>query len=284
MSIYSPAAAVKVAPQPQVGPRVFVIGNEKGGTGKSTVAVNLVVGLLRSGQRVACIDIDARQATLGRYMANRRLFAARHGVTLPFPTDVILPTTEGDSRADAEAEDQRKLAELVAELGATHDSIVIDTPGRNDHMTRLAHSHADVLITPINDSHIDLDLIATLDPATLKVLKPSIYSDLVWEQRKQRALWRRPPLEWIVMLNRVRQVDSKNAREIESVLKQLAPRFRFQIAPGFGERTIFREMFQDGLTLLDMREAGIERSLSMSHVAARNEIRILMEMLGYGLS
>jgi len=281
--MYSSAAAVNLAQDAQTGPRVFVIGNEKGGTGKSTVAVNLVVGLMRSGQRVACIDIDARQATLGRYMANRRAFAARQGVTLPCPTDVVLPTTEGDSRAEAEAEDQRKLAELVSELGATHDAIVIDTPGRNDHMTRLAHSHADVLITPINDSHIDLDLIATLDPATLKVVKPSIYSDLVWEQRKQRAMWGRRPLEWIVMLNRVRQVDSKNAREIETILKGLAPRFRFQIAPGFGERTIFREMFQDGLTLLDLREAGIERSLSMSHVAARNEIRILLEMLGYGI-
>ena len=278
------AAAPMPHPVPQSPrARVFVVGNEKGGSGKSTVAINLIVGLLRSGLSVAAIDIDARQGTLTRYLANRRAFCARTGVALPVPTHIAIDPSSADSRAVAEAEERAHVAAVLEDLAARHDAIVVDTPGRSDHLTRLLHTYADTLITPINDSHIDLDLIGTVDPESRRVVRPSVYSELVWEQRKERARMNRPPIDWVLMRNRIRQTDTKNAREIEQLVKNLSKRFAFRVAPGFGERVIFREMFPNGLTLLDLRESGIDTPLTISHVAARNEIRILLEMLGVSL-
>lgn len=263
--------------------RVIVVGNEKGGSGKSTVAINLIVGLLRSGLTVASIDIDARQGTLTRYLANRRTYAGRRGIALPMPAHVAVLPSDSDSRNAAEADERARLATVMEELAGAHDAIVVDTPGRSDHLTRLMHSYADTLITPINDSHIDLDLIGTVDPETRKVIRPSVYSELVWEQRKERARWNRRPIDWILMRNRIRQTDTRNAREIEQIVNSLSRRFAFRVAPGFGERVIFREMFPNGLTLLDLREARIDTPLTLSHVAARNEIRILLDMIGVRL-
>lgn len=247
--------------------RIYVIGNEKGGTGKSTVAFNLAVGLLRAGKSVGCIDLDPRQATLARQVENRRAFAGRTGTALPQPAVEI-------------ADGPEALNGALEALAGRHDAVVVDTPGRPDPAAQEAHSHADVLITPLNDSHVDLDLIGRLDPGTRSSARPGVYAEMVWKQRMVRAGSGRKALDWIVMLNRVRQVDSHNTREVRGLLANLAKRFAFDIAPGFGERTIFREMFPDGLALMDLRQPGIERTLSMSHVAARNEVRRLLDMLG----
>ena len=165
-------------------------------------------------------------------------------------------------------------------LAGRHDAVVVDTPGRPDPAARRAHAHADVLITPLNDSHVDLDLIGRLEAGSRLRARPGVYAEMVWKQRMVRAGAGRRALDWIVMLNRVRQVDSRNTREVRSLLQDLSRRFAFNIAPGFGERTIFREMFPDGLGLMDLRRPGVERTLSMSHVAARNEVRRLLDMLG----
>ena len=247
--------------------RIYVLGNEKGGTGKSTVAFNLVVGLLRAGQSVGCIDLDPRQATLARQVENRRAFAARTGIPLPEPE---LATADGTEA----------LEDALKALAGRCDAVVVDTPGRTDPAAQRAHSHADVLITPLNDSHVDLDLIGRLDAGGRSSARPGVYAEMVWKQRMVRAGSGRRALDWIVMLNRVRQVDSHNTREVRGLLRNLAKRFAFEIAPGFGERTIFREMFPDGLGLMDLRQPGIDRTLSMSQVAGRNEVRRLLDMLG----
>ncbi len=247
--------------------RIYVLGNEKGGTGKSTVAFNLVVGLLRAGKSVGCIDLDPRQATLARQVENRRAFAGRTGVALPEPEVQIADGVEA-------------LEDALKALAGRHDAVVIDTPGRADPAAQSAHAHADVLITPLNDSHVDLDLIGRLDAGGRASARPGLYAEAVWKQRMVRAASGRKALDWIVMLNRVRQVDSRNTREVRGLLQNFAKRFAFEVAPGFGERTIFREMFPDGLGLMDLRQPGIDRALSMSHVAARNEVRRLLDMLG----
>ena len=56
-------------------PRVIVVGNEKGGSGKSTVAMHIAVGLMKSHQRVATIDLDSRQKTFTHYIENRHAWA-----------------------------------------------------------------------------------------------------------------------------------------------------------------------------------------------------------------
>ncbi|MBL8697733.1 MAG: ATPase [Alphaproteobacteria bacterium] len=272
MSITLPNAPAK-------RPRVIVLGNEKGGSGKSTAAMHLIVGLLHAGRRVGSMDVDSRQATLSRYLDNRRATIAGKGVTLPMPDHrrVDLSAQRGEA---ADADERVRFEAALAELSAQHEVVVIDTPGSDTFLSRLAHSHADTIVTPMNDSFVDMDLIAKVDPDTLKVLKPSLYAVMVWEQRKQRALRDRSSIDWIVMRNRLASIEARNKRAVGQVLEQLSRRIGFRLAPGFGDRVIFRELFLQGLTLLDLGQKGLGVAMSMSHVAARQEVRDLLKAVG----
>ena len=257
-------------------PHIIVLGNEKGGSGKSTTALHLIVALLRQGKTVASFDLDARQGTLTRYVENRRAYVAERDVRLPMPEHESLHRSDADSRREAEAE-ERALVEAAFARHQAKDFIVCDTPGSDTHLSRLAHTRADTLITPLNDSFVDLDLLARVTRDGKKILGPSIYSQLVWEQRLARAKTGARPIDWIVMRNRLSHTQARNKRDVGTLLQDLARRIGFRLAPGFGERVIFRELFVQGLTLLDLRESGTQ--LSMSHVAAREEVRALLETI-----
>ena len=260
--------------------RVIVLGNEKGGSGKSTTAMHLVVALLQTGKSVGVIDLDARQGTLSRYIENRRAFVAEGGPKLPLPELVRVERSDLPTRGEARQEESERLEAALRELKDC-DLLVVDTPGSDNTLSRLGHALADVLVTPLNDSFIDLDLLARIDPEGNKILGPSVYSEMVWEQRQNRARAGRPPLDWIVMRNRLAHVDARNKREIGRLLDALAKRIGFRLAPGFGERVIFRELFPKGLTLLDLKERGAGVELTMSHVAARQEVRQLLDTIGF---
>jgi chromosome partitioning protein len=255
---------------------VVVLGNEKGGTGKSTAAMHIITNLLRQNYRVASIDVDARQGTLSRYVENRRLRGKNTGEDLPLPDHEAIFKSSLPNIEDAEAEEKEKIFSAFSRF-QNHDYIVIDTPGSDSYLSRLAHSFADTLITPLNDSFIDLDMLVRVNADSLDILKPSTYSEMVWEQKKQRAIRDGGSIDWIVMRNRLSSIHSRNKEEMEKVLKALAKRIGFRLVSGFGERVIFRELFLSGLTLLDMRESNLP--LSLSHVAAKQELANLMELI-----
>jgi chromosome partitioning protein len=253
--------------------KVIVLGNEKGGTGKSTIAMHMVVALLRQGKLVGSIDLDARQATLSRYIENRR----RHD-----PEGKSL--CHSDHRAVPPSDDPVKDAALFHqhfdELRQRHEVIVIDTPGSDHPLSRLGHSFADLLVTPLNDSFVDLDLLAAVDGDGMKITRPGRYAEMVWETKKARALRGEiGGVEWFVLRNRLSTLDARNKRDMERLLAALAKRIGFQLADGLNERVIYRELFLQGLTLLDLGE-GEAPVLSMSHIAARQELRRLITALG----
>jgi len=253
--------------------QVIVVGNEKGGTGKSTVAMHLIVSLLGLGGSVGSIYLDARQATLTRYIENRRRRIDK-GHALPMSEHEPVPPTD-DPQADAE----RFLA-VLERLRAAHDVVVIDTPGSNHPLSRLGHSFADMLVTPLNDSFIDLDVLAKVDPDSMKITRPSHYSEMVWETKKERALrGQKGAADWFVLRNRLSSLDARNKREMERLLGDLSKRIGFRCIGGLGERVIYRELFLEGLTLLDLG-AGSGIEMSMSHVASRQELRQLIGALG----
>ena len=264
---------------PPDGARVVVVGNEKGGSGKSTIAMHLAVALLKSGKRVATLDLDARQGTLSRFVDNRRR-AAERAPGLLLPEHGIVERSAAGDRDMAEMDERARFAGALDAARARHDFVVIDTPGSDTFLSQLAHSHADVIVTPINDSFIDLDVIALVDGESLEILRPSHYAVLVWEQKKQRAKRDRRAIDWIVLRNRLSHLDARNKRQIGQVLAKLARRLGFRIAGGFSERVVFRELFLKGLTLLDVREPGAGVDLNMSHVAARAELADLLAALG----
>lgn len=257
-------------------PMIIVIGNEKGGTGKSTISMHLLVHFMRSGFGVASIDVDARQGTLSRYLENRESFSKRKGVMLPMPMHVPVHRSKNAVVADAEAEEKASFDAVLARF-SDKDILLVDTPGSDTYLSRYAHSHADVLITPLNDSFIDLDLLARVDPDTGKIERPSTYSEMVWDQKKQRAMRGLRSFEWIVIRNRLSPHRAKNKVQMQKTLDALSGRIGFKLGDGLGERVIFRELFLDGLTLLDLKDAGV--SLSLSHLTAKQELRSLLLML-----
>jgi chromosome partitioning protein len=259
---------------------VIVTGNEKGGSGKSTTAMHLAVGLLRDGLRVASIDLDARQGTFSTYLSNRRHFIDDKGKNLPMPEVRVIEHNTDNNRDAAEADDERRLAETIDELSLNSDVIIIDTPGADSVLTRLGHSFADTLITPLNDSFIDLDVLAHVDPVTLQIKNPSHYSEMVWQEKMRKAKRDGGPIDWIVMRNRLSHLDARNKREIERLLADLSQRVGFRQVAGFGERVIYRELFLAGLTMMDIIDVLGAENLTMSHISARQEVRSLIDAIG----
>jgi chromosome partitioning protein len=254
---------------------IIVVGNEKGGSGKSTVSMHVSVALARMGMRVGAMDLDVRQLSFGRYIENRRAYLARHGHDLPCPNFQALPDAAEFGLPDGPQLHDARMSAALESLTAQSDFIVIDCPGSHTRYSQFAHSVADTLITPINDSFIDFDLLARTDPETGAVLAPSIYSEMVWKARQTRAMAGLKPLNWIVLRNRMGTTAMHNKRKVGDALEALATRIGFRLAPGFSERVIFRELFPKGLTLLDLADVGGE-PMTMSHIAARQELRELM--------
>lgn len=269
-----------IQPEPTDGSaHVIVVGNEKGGAGKSTVVIHLAVALMRMGQTVGVIDLDLRQATLTRYLENRRRWAQRRAAALPMPLEQTLPMPAARSLDEAEAEEDAAWQAALEALKTRCDFIIVDAPGGDTHYARLAHASADTIVTPINDSFVDFALLADVDPDTFEVGRPSVYAAMVWECRKLKARTERRTIDWVVMRNRISMLDALNKRRVWEGLKKLSERIGFRLAPGFCERVIYRELFPAGLTLLDLTESGSKAPFTMSHVAARQELRELIIIL-----
>jgi chromosome partitioning protein len=257
-------------------PHVIVIGNEKGGTGKSTVTMHLISALLWQGFKVGSIDVDARQGTLSRYVENRQNKIKTAGLTLPTSQHIPVFRSPLENVTAAQEEEQSTFSKALESLKES-DYIVVDTPGSDMYLSRLAHSYADTLVTPLNDSFIDLDMLVRVTPDSLDILRPSTYAEMVWEQKKQRAMRDGGKMDWIVLRNRLASIHSRNKEEMDKVLRALSKRIGFRLLPGFGERVIFRELFLNGFTLLDMKH--MEMPMTLSHVSARQELSALFDGL-----
>ncbi len=263
----------------QTRPTVIVLGNEKGGSGKSTTAIHIIVSLLRDGYRVGAMDLDARQGTLAGTLAGRAAFVEAKKVPLPLPAFRSVFRSTKDNRLDAEEEERAAFDAAFGELAAECEIVVIDCPGADTYLSRYGHAHADTLITPINDSFVDFSMLAKVDPENHDIVRPSIYSEMVWEARKNRFALDRGRIDWIVMRNRLAASEARNKRDVGSTLDTLAKRIGFRTLKGFGERVIFGELYLHGLTLMDVKEANIGIALGLSHVAARAEVRALISAI-----
>jgi chromosome partitioning protein len=261
--------------------RVIVIGNEKGGAGKSTIAFHLVTALLHAGARVAVIDLDLRQQSMGHFFASRRAWAASAGAKLPMPSEYILaddPVKLAQATDPSEGVARLEAAIVAAEEAC--DYIIIDTPGGDTALSRAAHGRADLIVTPMNDSFVDFDLLGRVDPVTLDLKKPSIYAETVWEARKIKAATRGSTIDWIVLRNRLASTEARNRKRVEDRMTALAKRVGFRIGSGLRDRVIYRELFPFGLTVADLSPGVRPVPVALGHVAARQELRALVHALG----
>ena len=227
------------APSP---PHVVVIGNQKGGSGKSTFAMHIIVALLKAGKRVASFDLDLNQLTLTRYLGNRHEWVRKHEQKLELPDHY--PVTEEvhgatlrrfisrlkkigrahksdfiGSSALSHSADLRHFISQLKKIGRArkHDFIVIDTPGGVQHLSLIAHGMADTLITPINDSLVDLDVLVAMEQSDLEP-QPSVYAKTVWRALEARRKVSGRTTDWIVVRNRLESAESSNQQQITQVL------------------------------------------------------------------
>ncbi len=258
---------------------IIVVGNEKGGAGKSTIAIHIATALARMGHKTSVLDLDLRQRSFGRFIENRKVTLEREGVDLPTPAYRDLPEIDRGKLEPGENPYDRRLSMAVAGMEGDSEFIVIDCPGSHTRLSQVAHSLADTLVTPLNDSFVDFDLLAHIDPTTGKVTGPSVYSEMVWNARQLRARAGLSPIDWVVLRNRLGAQRMINKEKMGRALDDLAKRIGFRVAPGFHERVIFRELFPRGLTLLDLRDVGVVGQMNLSNVAARQELRDLIKAL-----
>lgn len=255
---------------------IIVFGNEKGGSGKSTTCMHVATALARMGHRVGALDLDVRQRSFGRYLENREAYRQKSRQSLSSPNIIELPEVDDTTLSPGENVNDHRVALAIAELEKSSDFICIDCPGSHTRLSQVAHSMADTLVTPLNDSFVDFDLLARMDADSQKVLGPSVYSEMVWSARQLRAQAGLPALDWIVLRNRLGTQFMHNKKKVGDALDNLSKRIGFRVAPGFSERVIFRELFPRGLTLLDLRDIGVA-NLNLSNIAARQEVRDLLK-------
>ena len=247
----------------------YDFANEKGGTGKSTTAVHTGVALSAMGHKVAMLDLDPRQRTVTRYLENRGETARRRNIDLPSPMFRVFYGTREDDLDSA----YKSLAEGM-------DFLIVDTPGRDDAYAKYMAARSNTLVTPMNDSFVDFDLIGQVDAESFKVKRLSFYAELIFEARKSRAKADGVTIDWVVLRNRLQHLEARNMRRVGEALIELSKRVGFRVIPGLSERVIFRELFPSGLTLLDKGHLG---DLGFSHLAARQELREMVTGLALPL-
>jgi chromosome partitioning protein len=252
-------------------PYIIVLGNEKGGSGKTTTSTHLIFSLIERGFKVACLDLDLRQLSLRRYLENRVL----NNLKKIEDGEILMPLILEIDNSIINETNISLLEEYYKSLflQSNVDFIIIDTPGSNTFLATTVHSFADLIITPLNDSLIDLNLIAKIDTTNVKEMKPSIYSAMIWEQKIRRFKRDKRKIEWMVIRNRLSNLDSNNRRFIEKCLNHLSRNLAFRFCNGFSERLIYRELFPYGLTLVDIFDRQDFIKVTPSHIAARQELK-----------
>jgi len=269
----------------RTGTHVIVVGNEKGGSGKSTTAFHLAIYLLYQGFKVASIDVDSRQQTLTNYVRNRRNWVQAKGLRLPHTTHYHLPLARGDSIKENQKLEFDLFRQAVTEIEGDADFLVVDTPGFDTHLSRLSHSLADTLVTPVNDSLIDLNVMAHVDPVTGEPRELSHYARLVQRARSERLAIDGRTIDWVLVRNRISMLSSRNMRQVQTMLERIAMRLDCRVSDGIAERVIFRSLFATGMTVFDPLDDELLGGVpSMSHTSARQEYRALVAALNLPFS
>lgn len=256
---------------------VIVVGNEKGGAGKSTIAIHTATALLHGEAKVAVLDLDLRQQSTAHFFANRRAWLDANGAIAPMPVATAL---DADLAKATEQDALARFQDAFAKARDEADFVLIDTPGSDTAISRAAHGLADLIVTPMNDSFVDFDMLGVVDPVTLELKRHSLYSETVWNSRKARAVNERKQIDWVVLRNRLAPTEARNRKRLDERVEALSRKVGFRIGPGLRDRVIYRELFPFGLTVADLSPQIRPVAMSLQHVAARQELRALMGALG----
>ncbi len=261
-----PDVAVRdVASRRRPGGHVIVFANEKGGVGKSTLAFHTAVALANAGHKVAAIDLDHCQATLSQALDNREATGRLLKVSLPVPRHVRLTQQSG-----------ALLSQEIARIGSDCSHVLIDVAGGDSPIARRAIAMADTLVTPVNSSFADLDLLGQFDATTMHLKRMGHFARVVMALRDAREARGMAPADWVVMPNRCRRTGSANDHRFDEALRFLARKAGFRLGQGLGERVAYRELFLFGLTHLDLKL--IPKLAKMKASAKREVERLVVDL------
>ena len=265
---------------------IIVLGNEKGGSGKTTITIHLLTYLLQEGHSVSSIDIDCRQRSLSQFIKNRKKYILDNKLKLTFPYHFSIEQSNLDSKKANEAVEKNLFLNCLQQAREKAHYVIIDAPGNDTYLSRLAHSYADTILTPLNDSFIDLSVIAKINDSNFQMEAPSHYSEMIWEAKIAKAKRDGGNINWIILRNRLANIAAKNKFNMTQALAAIGPRLGFQTVAGLTERVIYRELFLKGLSLTDLIKKNdhhdmpnIPFTLQLSHIAARQELRNLIQAL-----
>jgi chromosome partitioning protein len=261
-------------------PHVIVIGNEKGGSGKTTLAMHVAVALLKAGQSVGTVDLDGNQRSLTRYIENRRIWAHRWKIDLEIPPHRHVAFARGLNVDQVEAEELAAFEAAICTLAGSSRFMIIDTPSTDNYLMRLAHLMADTLLTPLQDSFLDLCPLGLTDPVTHDVTETGHYAAIVRETRKKRRQLDSTFLDWVVIRNRYSEEGF-----VKRSVRELGNLIGFRDLEGCAERQVYRKFFPAGLTAFDSTdEATLGEPADAAHLAARQEMADMIAQLRLPLS
>jgi len=256
-------------------PHVIVVGGGKGGSGKTTLAMHVVVYLLKAGQRIGTLDLDSDQGGLTRYIENRERWANHRHIDLALPWHNRISSARGERTDEIESRELAQLQEAIAPMETSCDFLVIDAPSHDNYLMGVAHLIADTVLTPLQDSFLDLGALGLVDPLTHEVTHTGHYAATVCAARKLRRQFDPAFVDWVVIVNR-----PCDPPLVKPCLRDLALRIGFKDAAGCAERAAYRQLFSLGLTAFDaLDEATLGACPTESHLAAQREMRALMESL-----
>ncbi len=232
--------------------KIISISNLKGGTGKSTISANIIVALSKDF-KVLAIDSDNPQYTLSNYFKNR---------------------SDSENSFDSIKLDSiEKLDDIIAK-NKNVDYIIIDSPGGSTDIAKKILEISDILITPVSDSRLDLDVIGQPTDNDNK-FTPGCFANMIWDARKSRLIKKQSALKWIIIPNKLNVRITNNQRQIMKLLKKMSLLLGFELSPGIKDRVIFKELFSDGRTIFDLKKT----ELNLSRISAKNEIRMIVNKL-----
>ncbi|NCP18225.1 MAG: hypothetical protein GW855_03570 [Erythrobacter sp.] len=130
---------------------------------------------------------------------------------------------------------------------------------------------------PINASFLDLELLGHLNPINGMPERPGCFGTMVAALREEKLERQLGRIKWVVAKNRVRAAEKRHMNRIDEALERLAVTHDFRIGDGLSERLAFRELFQFGLTHLDL---GLIPEMVKPQAASTQEIARLIDSLG----
>jgi chromosome partitioning protein len=234
--------------------KIIVIGNTKGGVGKSSVAILLSIALLYKGYKVALLDTDSKQGSSYKYINNRKNYISESSIDLPCPAFHLL-SQEFDfleiNDNISETSEEKAFKKIIDGFVGFH-FLIIDTPGNDCFVLRNSIKNANILISPVTESFFDISaLFWKVFNEEKEEYIPSDYVKFIWNERKKKIVEKKN-LSWVVMLNRVSNIQTSNKKITQSLVNEFSKTLGFSVIKGLYERNIFKELFEKGLTVLDL--------------------------------